>query len=73
MSTAAAKEGALGIGSQLASIESTIGRIMGMTMQAAIHHQPGVAGSAYQEALLLDDMVTALCTDLRRFQKALRS
>lgn len=65
------KDQALTIGSQLASIESAVGRIAGMVMQAAIHHQPGVAATAHQEAALLDDMVTALTVDLARFRRTL--
>lgn len=69
----AVKDLALGLGEQLASIERELGMIAGQVMQAAILGQPAVADAAQQATDRLDDMVTALSVDLRRFRKALRS
>lgn len=73
MSKEAVREGALAIGEQLAAIETSISRIMGAVMTAAIHHSSAAADPTQAEADRLDDMVTALAADLRRFRKALRS
>jgi hypothetical protein len=68
-----AKDHALTIGSQLASIEDSIARTMSIVMQAAIHHQPGVLETAIREAEMIDDQATALVVDLRRMLGAMRA
>lgn len=73
MSREAAKDAALSIGSQLATIESNIGRCAGMVMQAAIHSQPSVLTSAIREAEMIDDQVTALIVDIRRMRRAMQA
>jgi hypothetical protein len=41
-----ARDEALALGAQLADIETRIGQIAGMVMQAAVHHQVGVLVTA---------------------------
>lgn len=67
------KDQALAIGAQLASIEDNVARCMTMVMQAAIHNQPSVLDAAVKEAGLIDDQATALWTDLKRMQRAMRA
>lgn len=69
----AVREGALAISAQLAAIDTSIARIQQAVMTAAIYNSPAAADPTQGEADRLDDMVTALTEDLRRFRKALRS
>lgn len=73
MSTVVAKDWALVVGSQLASIESQIGQIAGMVMQAAIHDQIGVANTAQLGVDALAAQVEVLSDNVAEFRKALRS
>lgn len=62
----------ISIGSQLASIETSIGQCMLNVMQAAIHDRPGALTAAIKRAELLDDQATALVVDLRRMRRMMR-
>jgi hypothetical protein len=55
-----ARNEALEIGAKLAEMESSIGRIAGMVMQAAIHNQVGVLESAQREWWNVDTQLYGL-------------
>jgi len=64
---------ALEIGAGLAQMETTIGGIGGIVMNAAITGQSGMLDRAVEAAAMLDDQATALYTEIRRMRKAMRS
>lgn len=68
-----AKEWALTIGSDLASMQSDIARCLSMTMQAASHGQPGVLESATKEAETIREQADTLITSLRNMHKVMTS
>ena len=64
---------ALEIGAGLAQMETTIGGIGGIVMNAAITGQSGMLDNAVKAAEMLDDQATALYVEIRRMRKAMRS
>lgn len=69
----AVRDMALEIGAGLAQLETTIGALGGMVMNAAITGQSGALDRAEQAAGMLDDQATALYQEIRRMRKAMRS
>ena len=67
------RDHALEIGAGLAQLETAIGAIGGMVMNAAITGQSGVLDRAVTAAEMLDDQATALVVEIRRLRKAMRA
>lgn len=73
MSKEAVHAGAVEIGVQLAAIENTISRIMTAVMTSAVHHKLAAAEPLLTDVDRLDDMVTSLAVEVRRYRKAFRA
>lgn len=73
MSADPVRDQALEIGAGLAQMETSIGAIGGMVMNAAITGQSGALDRAVTAAEMLDDQATALYVAIRRLRKAMRS